>query len=606
MQDNKNKYSFSFISMEAHETPSFKIDKKTKRVIFGTDKEYYNRYPDYLLNNLDRSATHNSIVNGKINYITGQGLEVSEYSSAEDLAGAKACIRSINEYESADMLNHKLATDLVSFGGFYIEPVRANDGSIGGYYHIPFQNVRKVVDDNEGFAYYEYTSNWDCRRPEENNDYKIFQKFEGELKQGNDYLMKYGIYRAGDYPYYLPDYLAANAAIETDWRITNFLLNNVKNGFSAGFLINFYDGQPEPEEMKVIERKIKEKFTGDGAGGAFVLNFSHAEAKSAEIIPIPTNGHDERFNTLRQHGQDTIFQSHNVTSPMLFGVRVEGTLGGRNEMIEAFELMQSTYIDGRQKVLEKFWNDAIYFKGINAELEIKRTQPIQERMTSEQRYAVMTQDEIREEAGLKPLETQLSKTTKFASETDQAFIDHFSSCGISNDEFQVIYERGILAGSIEEAMQFAEVTAFENEVLTLINQGLPPYEIANALDTTEERVMEAVNNLEAEGYITLEDGEIKPTEAGVQEDKGEIMTVYKYGLRPDAPPLKGESRPFCRALMSLSGTRSWTIEDISRMNNGQGLDVFTHRGGWYNKPNTNVRIPYCRHRWVQQLVRIRR
>lgn len=603
MQDN-NKYSFSFFSFNAHQTPEFKHDKRKEWVIFGTEKEYYDDYPRYLLENYEKSATHNAICNAKINYIVGQGLQVEEYSKPEDLAKSKAFIRSVNEYQDADDLNRCIVTDLVIFGGFYVEVIKAKDGSVGGFYHLDFNKLRR--DKEEADKWY-YTCDWDSRKPQDNEDFKTFYEFNGTFESGKEYLLSYRNYRAGDYPYALPDYLSANSVIEADWRISNFLLNNVKSGLSAGFLINFYNGMPTEEEKSDIEKRIKKKFTGDDAGGSFILNFSHAESKSAEVTPIPTNGHDDRFNLLDKRNNEKLFVAHNVTSPMLMGVKTEGQLGGRTEMIEAFELMQNTYTANRQRLVKKFWNDALYFKDVDAKLEIVPTKPIQEKLTVQELLPYLTQDEIRESAGYEPLNNQASKTvTQFADETDNAILDHFASCGISNEDFEVVYERGIMAGSIEEAMEFAEVATFENQVLDLINQGNTPQRIAEVLNTTNEKVMEAVYNLESEGYLNLKEGEIKTTAKGSRESNDEYLMVYKYALRPDAPPLKGESRPFCRQLMALSSSRSWTIEDIRRMRNGMNLDVFTHRGGWYTKPDTDIRIPYCRHRWVGQLVKLRK
>jgi hypothetical protein len=42
---------------------------------------------------------------------------------------------------------------------------------------------------------------------------------------------------------------------------------------------------------------------------------------------------------------------------MLFGVKSEGQLGGRTEMVDAFELFQNTYINVRQTMLEEVINN---------------------------------------------------------------------------------------------------------------------------------------------------------------------------------------------------------------------------------------------------------
>lgn len=46
-------------------------------------------------------------------------------------------------------------------------------------------------------------------------------------------------------------------------------------------------------------------------------------------------------------------------------------------------------------------------------------------------------------------------------------------------------------------------------------------------------------------------------------------------------------RPFCEDLLKKTARgQSWTLEEIETMDNGQGLPVLTHCGGWN-----------CRHRW---------
>jgi len=605
--DNKEKYSFSFISFDAHKPPVIFEKKNVDWIIFGDGEGYVNNYPRYLQDNYDKSPTHAAICNGKINYIVGNGLEVKHYTDVASLALAKATIRSVNEYEDADDLNRKLSTDLVIFGGFYVELIQTKDGKGVNACHLSFSNIRRDKEDADRWY---YTSDWECRKPQQNEDFKEFRTFEGEFKSGVNYLVDYSIYRAGNEPYALPDYLAANGYIELDWRIGNYLLQNVKNGFSAGFLINFYNGHPEPEQKQEIERQIKKKFGGDGAGGSFVLNFNDPDSKNAEIIPIPTNGHDDRFNTLKEAVRDNLFTSHNITSPMLFGVKEAGQLGGRTEMVEAFELMQNTYTANRQRILEKFWNDLLYFKGADAKLEIIEATPIKERLSDDIRVSVMTQNEIREELGLPALEnTPQVELTKFQSDKDNAILDFFDTCGYEEEELEEVYSRSILAGSIEEAQQFAEVTTFENSVLAILadNPTLPPVEIAKALDVTPERVMEALNNLEAEKYIRITDGEVEVTKEGLDNsEQSEVFIVYKYALRPgmEGGEILPTSREFCKRL--IRADKSYTIQDISRLRNGQGLDVFTHRGGWYTRKGTDIRIPYCRHTWKQRLVKIKK
>lgn len=621
--DNKNKYSFSFISFDAHKPPVIFEKKNADWIIFGDDKEYYNNYPKYLLDNYNKSAIHNAICNGKINYIVGSGLEVNYYTDVNSLAMAKGTINRVNEYEDADDLNRKLSTDLVLFGGFYAELIQSNDGKGISAYHLSFNYIRRSKDD-ENLWY--YTKDWSCRNPQDNDDFKEFRTFEGEFKSGVNYLVDYSIYRAGNEPYALPDYLAANGYIELDWRIGNFLLQNVKNGFSAGFVINFYNGHPTEEQQRDIERQIKNKFGGDNNGGSFVLNFSDPDSKSAEIVPIPTNGHDDRFNTLKEAVRDNLFTSHNVTNPMLFGVREAGSLGGSTEIVESFNLMQNTYTNNRQILLEKFWNDLLSFKGLGAKLGIREALPLGESekvnevaialgnlspLVATKILETMTPSEVRALIGLKGSEIKVQETvttTNFSKEyADNITLEFLSSCGIDDDDLEVIESRELTACSIEDAesqrLNFATVTDLQNQILSIIvaNPNMPVAEIAEAIGETPRATMDQIDIMIANGLVALNnDSNPEPTEEGRKESEQEVFIVYKYAERLDAPPLKGESRFFCKTLMK--STKSFTLEDIKRLRNGQGLDVFTSRGGYYRKEDGTT-VPYCRHTWVQRLVK---
>ena len=203
--DNKEKYSFSFISFDAHQPPKIFEKKNADWIIFGDGEGYVNNYPQYLQDNYDKSPTHASIVNGKINYTVGNGLEVQYYSDVESLAMAKATIRKVNEYEDADDLNRKLTTDLIMFGGFYVELIPSKNGKGVSSYHLTFNSIRRSKE--EADVWY-YTEDWDCRKPQNNEDFKEFRTYDHEegFKDGVNHLVDYSIYRSGNEPYALPDY----------------------------------------------------------------------------------------------------------------------------------------------------------------------------------------------------------------------------------------------------------------------------------------------------------------------------------------------------------------------------------------------------------------
>ena len=69
--------------------PEYREKKGQGYIEFGE----LNDYPNYLLNLYNKSAKHNAIVRGKVNYITGNGWK----SDGEDRA-AQAFIEAPNRY----------------------------------------------------------------------------------------------------------------------------------------------------------------------------------------------------------------------------------------------------------------------------------------------------------------------------------------------------------------------------------------------------------------------------------------------------------------------------------------------------------------------------
>jgi len=133
---------------------------------------------------------------------------------------------------------------------------------------------------------------------------------------------------------------------------------------------------------------------------------------------------------------------------------------------------------------------------------------------------------------------------------------------------------------------------------------MPVAEIAEAIGETPSATMDQIDIMRANGLVELNnDSNPEPTEEGKKENESEVFLVYKYDKRPDVSggAIIDTTRDFCKQLIRLN--RSYTLSDIKRLRNGQGLDVFTSRGGWYTKPGTNNHVPYCRHTWKQRLVK---
>jgi hypothetical protein len=90
---------------------------------------------------------------------------------------------------------------------------------------------------------------------------------------------------------------------------------------------------------------------------------------------------------------------------MLFGVKTEGQLGGRAEMVESYEIFKATYIEDRVQRIERSVNYLASFNGVTG-LKLQPTEPISEQLSEMGLLQIATKDELREKAGLPILETE--------------------------------------------------------------------------------------------------------------------------------------------------------------------------------------------------------
>lgn len=385
----------------------FKFDQVPLPVykeVKGKEYIYYgekNDYPNYLLRIYNNSAKNNAIITGKVDYICGNGWTVK---AEDEMQKAKAfgLIDRINtKQESLNELTKKLVTDLSIFGGYYLQVIwTKGTGEIAELYHVDYYKVRTNADNSEFYV----SDNWiknDNVNPRP--DFETYPAFDPNNTTGTQ-ILYFKEYRAGANTYSLPDYRGAISYIELDISIGEYHLNTINNGMFSSKLINLNGGKVSQEEEDRIERQFKDKFSGSKNAGKFMLAFNDSKENEPSIIDLSGTELDKHFDLLNKTVQQEIFTGHKVTSPMLFGVKTEGQLGGRSEIREASELFQNTYVNAKQQALEEVINYLLKFNDIIAELEIKKTEPISFQFTEQIISANMTQDEIREKLGLAPIE----------------------------------------------------------------------------------------------------------------------------------------------------------------------------------------------------------
>lgn len=546
------------IKFEAVQLPTFVENTNVDYVSFGE----YNGYPQYLLELFNRSGKHNAIVTGKVHYIKGRGFYLDEGLDQKIKDKIQALIKNINEYDSLDDLLYKNTTDLELFAGLAIEVIPRRDGKgWASLNHIDRSTVRVSKDKKTIFV----CDNWVDPKNSQNKYYKPKDEEIKKLKAFNPKTFSgvflFDQYRPGMGVYPLPEYLGCIPYIECDIQIANFHLNNLRNGFSAGTLISFNGGQPDAEKAKVIEGKIKGKHAGTDNAGSTVIVFSNGKDSAPTIIPLQSNNFDKLWDTLNQTSQQEIFTGHKITSPLLFGIKTEGQLGGNTELREAWELFKNGYVSSKQQMLLSCFNYLFSLNGLGEPLSIKDIEPIGFDLSEQYLLQVLTKDEVREMLGRKPLSSeQVTESAPVQMKTE-----------FSDDE------------KIEMFSSFGEEKS--------------KYKIHSSVDI-EDRDDSYIKELEFHSS-RQKFAEEKPNASA---PTASVKVMWSYELRASAPPLQpgGSSRPFCKKMISLD--RLYTRQDIDTISSKLGYDVWKMRGGFYHNPELDVTTDYCRHIWKQNVV----
>lgn len=649
------------IGFSKAETPVFKELRGKPWVYYGEN----NDYPDYLLGLYNLSSKHNAITDSKAAYVFAEGMSYDETKiPSEQKAAFEKFFKAINPNESLNDLYEKIGKDMEIFNGFAVEAIpNATKTGIATFYHVDFSRVRS----NESGTEFYYCKKWYTKKDGvcyPNNKVhleKSFKKYAAFKKMPQyteeRYLIYFQAYRPNMDVYPLPPYIGATSAIETDIRITNFHLSNIKNGFFASKLINFNNGVPTPDQQDNLESAIKDKFTGDESAGSFVLFFNDGTEKAATVLDLTAGDLDKQFEQLRKDTDQEIFIGHRITSPMLFGVKTEGQLGGRNELTESFELFKKGYITHRHVVFKRFFNWLAEIKGLpkalfptepkaidsvinisdqmisdsldkaeirslietqfGISLETKQqvTVPVIDRLNTLSPLVAnkildsMTRNQLLEIVGLPPVPggdvpaaTNPSGSEMKVELNDERDVPIFLKYGTPKESFERVYSRPM---EFSKTMAFddklAPITPSEREILKEIEKGKDP-----GIENRTVKKLRDKNLVEVkrDGTVELTDlGELAIADIPELKEKDltQLKVVYEYTKRPgeSGPDVIATTRPFCKAL--CDSNKYFTKEDISMIGSEVGYDVWKYRGGWITLDDGNHR-PSCRHIWQQVLV----
>ena len=382
-------YKHIVLQFDQAQQPRF-IEKKSKGYVeFGE----LNNYPEYLLGLYNESPKHGAIIKGKCNYIYGKGFEVPGSANGNDTWNdvMKKCIKDDELYR-----------------GFYLQVIWNRLKQVSEVYHLEFHKVRVSKDLTKFYV----KDNWSDfkEKPREYDAFNVNNPVGSQIYYYKEYNPTSDVYP-------LPSYFQGLNYIESDIEISRHILGNAKKQWVASKLVNLNNGDPIGEENKgEVEKGLLKKFTGD-SGSRVVIMFNKSKDNAADILDLGTTMlTKEDFTNVNNLVQQEIFASHQITSPSLFGIKTEGQLGSRNEIRDAYEIFNNTYVQERQSEMEVIFTRFRNLKGEQGDFNIVPVEPLGFEFGEQIMSQNLSQDEIRSLMGREPMDNAIKSQAQIISD----------------------------------------------------------------------------------------------------------------------------------------------------------------------------------------------
>ena len=596
---------------------------------YGTEN-WRNLYPQFIIDLYYNSSTQAAIINATAEMIAAENLIIEDEDDRDLEARVKLqnFMDRANGNESLHEVLKKVAFDFKLQGAFALNIVWSKDRTqIAEIYHVGVEKVRAERPNEFGKvdAYY-ISSDWANTRI--NKPYRV-PAFNANDRTSANQILYSGLYSPNMNVYHTPDYIAANNWALVDQRVAEFHLNNISNGFAGSYFISFANGVPTQEERFQIEQSLADKFTGASNSGKFVLTFSDDRNRVPEITPISVSDADKQYLALQELLVQNILTGHRVTSPMLMGIKSDTGLGNNaDELNTAANFYLNTVVKPFQDHIVKVLRKIFKVNNMDMPVNFVQLKPITTRFTNQDLMAVMTQDEIRAELGLEPLDEDIE------IREDLAAVGNIDGNPVFDTIEEAIAEAKIIGceGYHEHELEGRTVymACDSHDVATNLSKcNCSKYEPHRLSDKTElEQFIEEfgedipedweiVDEQNADGEHedfdfegTLNDlvnnktelastGTARPNSRSVQDGVNDSYNDYykvRYVYTKDTGlSQQGETRDFCRLMMSAQ--KVYRKEDILQLTNRAVNPGWGARGAatysiWLYKGGAN-----CFHYW---------
>lgn len=367
------------INLSSYVRPKVVENKQKNWVLNGKNNYFY----QYIIDRNNGSPTNASINKSYSDLIYGRGLYAKNVlTNTSDWAFLMSVLDE-NELK-------KVVSDFQIFGEASVQVIktRGNKKKIAEISHIEKNLlVPSLVNEDGEIESYWYSADWTSIIKNPPQEFPVFGTSNEAIEV---YVIK--PYQAGRKYFADPDYISGIQYCEMEEEIANLNINSIKNGLSAGYIINVPDGHSwSPEVQDEFEKKIKQKLTGSPNASQFVISFNGRDVEIT-VTPFPVNDNiHKQWQFLTEEAKQQILTAHRATSPSIVGIiSSSGFSNTADEMDTAEAQLMKRVIQPKQGYILKALNDILASQNIYLDLYFK---PLTEQ-TSVQMSTELTHEEI--------------------------------------------------------------------------------------------------------------------------------------------------------------------------------------------------------------------
>jgi len=604
------------VNLETSTAPIIQEVRGRDYIEYGTD-DWRNLYPQFLIDLYYNSSTHASIINSTAEMIAGEDLiATDEDVNLEAYVKLKKFLRNANSKESLHQVIKKVAFDFKLQGAYALHIIWNRERTeIAEVYHVPVERVRagRPTELGQVDTYY-ISADWSNTRT--HKPYPI-AAFNTNDRTAGSQLLYTGSYSPNMDIYHTPDYLAACNWALVDQRVAEFHLNNIENGFSGSYFISFANGVPTAEERRQIEQSLADKFTGAKNSGKFILTFSDDKTRTPEITPISVSDADKQYLALQELLVQNILTGHRVTSKTLMGIdSSNGFSSNTDELINASNFYLNTVVRPYQLNILDTLQTIFSVNNMDLEVEFVQLKPITVQFDSKTIREVMTEDEIREDIGLAPLEDDEATVEQDVKLSKVGMIDGqpvFSTIEEAEEHAKTkgcegYHEHDLEGETVYMACEGHSEATELSKFIAEFGENIP-----EDWEMVDEEVVDGehqdfnfeteLNQAANEKLELASTGTARPnarsSQDGTNKSDNDFYKVRYVYTKDNFLKQEGSTREFCK-LMS-SANKIYRKEDILQMTNRAVNPGWGPRGAatysiWLYKGGGN-----CHHFWLRQI-----